>query len=253
MNKRTKIYVLVLIWAAVCAQLLIDNSINREKRLVKLTMGDAIESVYEGSIRAYAHYSDEELNISKKELMVKRLAKRIGVRTGYKIEHKQDAENETTSLIKEGEYGDTTIKIISLTETDEYGNKIYNNYIQTDITLKAQANKSLYNYKKILLSIYEELGMDPVTNIYVCTMHKGELTEDEYESEINEFFSSMNAAEVERISLDNAICVYGYSRNIDEYVYQGNDKVNVNIAISYDEKEDITYIHKAIPFIDKSF
>lgn len=38
-----------------------------------------------------------------------------------------------------------------------------------------------------------------------------------------------------------------------EYVYQNDYKVNVNIAFTYDEAEDITYIHRGLPFIDKSF
>ena len=35
-----------------------------------------------------------------------------------------------------------------------------------------------------------------------------------------------------------SLCIYGYSDNVPEYVYQNDHKVNVNIAFTYDEAED---------------
>ena len=49
------------------------------------------------------------------------------------------------------------------------------------------------------------------------------------------------------------MCVYAYSTGINEFVYQDGEKVNVNIAFTYDAENDVTLIHRAIPFIDKSF
>lgn len=91
------------------------------------------------------------------------------------------------------------------------------------------------------------------TNIYICTQNKGKLVDTEIETEINAFIKSMDATEIKRIELEDGICVYAYSSDINEYVYQDGEKVNVNIAITYDKTEDITLIHKAIPFVDKSF
>lgn len=253
MNRKSKIYVLVLIWAAIVLQLFINASINREDKMVEQVMSEGVDNLVEGSVKAYAYYGDEVLTEQAKELIVKNLAKELSVVSGYDIEHKQDGENETTALIKLGEQGDTKIKVISLGRVDEYGQRIRENYIMTEIRLKGAAGTAAYEYKEILDEIYNSLGMDANTNVYLCSQVKGELAKSEMDEQIDEFLNNMDAVQIERVEFDEVTCVYGYCRNIDEYVYQDNNRVNVNIAFSYDKAQDITYIHKAVPFVDKSF
>lgn len=79
------------------------------------------------------------------------------------------------------------------------------------------------------------------------------MTEDEMQKTTADFFDTMHAKKRNEIELQDTLCIYGYSDNVPEYVYQNDHKVNVNIAFTYDEAEDITYIHRGLPFIDKSF
>lgn len=253
MNKKTKIYVLVLIWAAIVLQLFINSAINREDKMVEQVMAQGVDNLVEGSVKAYAYYGDEQLSGNAKELIAKNIAKELSVTSGYEISHKQDGENETTVLTKLGALGDTKIKIISLGGSDEYGNQITENYIMTEIKLKGPSGSAANEYKEIVDTLYTNLGMNANTNMYLCSQVKGELTESEMNEQINEFLENMSAIQIERVEFDDVICVYGYTRNIDEYVYQDNNRVNVNIAFSYDEVEDITFVHRAVPFVDKSF
>lgn len=244
---------MVVISAAIILQIFINSSVNREKKMVEQVMSDELSDVCEGNVSAYAFYGNEILTPDIKELMVKKLARRIGVYSDYSISHKADDKNETTIFKKSGEYGDTEIRLITMTSTDSNNNISYENYVMSNITLHENSTKEVYKYKKLLLQIYEQLGMNPVTNIYVSSTLKGKLSDSEIRDEVSSFLGTMDATEVETIDLDGVYCTYGYSRNIDTYAYQNNKKVNVNIAISYNEDEDITYIHKAVPFIDKSF
>lgn len=253
MNRRSKIYLLALIWAAVLIQLFINASVNREKRMVTEAMSQGVENLTEGSVRAYAFYGEEEIGVSAKETMVKKLAKNLGITSGYEINHRNDKDNETTELSKQGRQGDTTIRLISIAVTDDYGQQTWENYVLIDIELKGSAGQAVYDYKEKLTRLCNDLGMKANTNIYICTQKKGKLVDTEIETEINSFIKSMDATEIKRIELEDGICVYAYSSDINEYVYQDGEKVNVNIAITYDATEDITLIHKAIPFVDKSF
>ena len=101
--------------------------------------------------------------------------------------------------------------------------------------------------------MYTGLGMKPNTNVYLCSQRPGQLTEGEIQSETSAFLEEMDAISVERVEFDGVISIYGYSNGINEFVYQQNERVNVNIAFTYDEENDVTYIHRAIPFIDRSF
>ncbi len=253
MNKKSKIYVVVLIWGAALLQLFINSSINREEKMVEQVISYGTDNLCESTVKAYAYYGNELLTVEKKEAMVKHLAKEISLESGYEITSKETEDSSITTLEKKGAMADTTIKIISLTGTDTYGQPIQENYIMMELLLKGSAGASAYTYKDTLDTIYKDLGMTPTTNIYMCSQEKGQLTEQEKENLIVEFWESVNAKETERATLDGALCVYGYSENIDEFIYQNDKKVNVNIAFTYDEVDNVTYIHRGIPFIDKSF
>lgn len=255
MNKKTKIYVLVLIWAAILLQLFINSSIDREKKMVEQVMSEDISNLTEGTVKAYAYYGNEDLSDAARESMAKNLAKGLGITSGYSIISKADevANSYTTTLSKNGEQADTIIKIITLRTKDKYEQESTENYIMTEINLKGSNGTAAYSYKKKLSEIYDKLGMNANTNIYLLSQEKGQLIDSETDNYIERFLEETNATEVDRTEFDNVICVYGYSRDIDEFVYQNNNRVNVNIAFSYDAKDDITYIHRAVPFVDKSF
>lgn len=253
MNSKSKIYVLVLIWAAALLQLFISHSVNREEKMVEQAMSDGINNLTESSVKAYAHYGDQELTEGARALIARNIASELGITSGYEISTRVDGENSTTELKKNGKYGDTKIKIISLVAENKYGELVNENYIMVEIDLKGTACASADSYVEELEELYKSLGMDPNTNVYTCSQHPGVMTEQEMNQEIDEFLESMDASEVERVTFDGVTSCYGYSGNIDQYVFQGDEKVNVNIAFTYDEEEDVTYIHRAIPFIDKSF
>ena len=138
MNKRTKIYVLVLIWAAILLQLFINSSIDREKKMVEQVMSEDISNLSEGTVKAYAFYGNEELSEGIRESMAKNLAKELGVTSGYSIISKKDgvANSETTTLSKYGEQADTVIKIITLRTMDKYEQESIEDYIMVEINLK---------------------------------------------------------------------------------------------------------------------
>lgn len=253
MNTKSKIYVLVLIWAAALIQLFINASVNREEKLVEQAMSLGVENLTESQVKAYAFYGNETLSSELKETMAKRLASELGIVSGYEITHRQDGEHEITELAKQGAKGDTEIKIITLSTVDEYGQTLLENYIMIQIDLKQDAGTAVYDYKEKLSELYAGLGMSANTNIYLCSQVKGKMTEGEMEDQIGTFMEEMDARQVQYDTFDDVVCVYGYSRNIDEFVYQDSHRVNVNIAFSYDAEDDVTYIHRAVPFVDRSF
>lgn len=253
MNKKSKIYLVVLIWASVLLQLAINNSIDREKKLVEQVMSQGVENLMEGSAKAYAYYGDQELSDKVKEEMVKSLAKKLGVTTGYEVGHADIQNGRATTLSKIGQNGDTLVKVVSLEVTDDYNQAAVENYVMVELKLKGTAAKTTSSYCDKLREIYESLGMNPTTNIYLCSQVKGELVDSQRQQYVDEFLESTGAKTVEAVELDNAYLLYGYSKNIEEYVYQNEDKVNVNIVFDYDSVEDVTYIHMGVPFVDRSF
>ena len=253
MNNKSKIYVLVLIWGAAILQLFINSAIDREEKMVEQVVYQEEDNLYESSVKIYGYYGDDNLSYEAKDVIVKNLAKKLGIVSGYEVATRENNGNNTTVLTKLGKHGDTEIKVISLVGEDEYGQQVTENYIMINIDLKGSAGAAAYDYKEQLVEIYEGLGIKPSTNVYLCSQVKGFLTETEIKNEITEFMEIMDAYVVEDVVFDDVRCVYGYSKNIDEFVYQNDERVNVNIAFTYDKENDVTYIHRAVPFVDKSF
>lgn len=257
LNRKTKIYVILLIWGAVILQFAINRSINREEVLVEQVLSEGVDSIRQSSIKAFAMYSDEKIEEETKELIVKRVAKKLGINSGYVIASSTEEDGMNTSkatrLTKKGEQGDTDIKLISVCEKDSYGQETVEQYLMIEIDLKAQAGAAVTDIKKEVCKIYRDLGMEPSINMHMTSQIKGRLTEEEMKEEIDTYFEELNAKHISYDEFQNTIIAYGYSKDIDEFVYQDRDKVNVQIAFSYDENSDVTIMHTAVPFIDGAF
>ena len=253
MTTKKKLYILILIWAAVALQIFITKHIDREGELVAQVMSDGVENVTSAEVKLYAHYADANLTEPAKERLLIRLGEKLGIDSGYEISRHAEAENTSVIYTKKGENGDTTIRLISMEQTMADGAVVCENYLMTEIVLKNRSQEEIYQCKSRLEKIYSDLGMDASSNLYLCSQQKGRMTEDEMQAVTTEFLETMHAKKRDVIELQDTLCIYGYSDNVPEYVYQNDQKVNVNIAFSYDEAEDITYIHRGLPFIDKSF
>ena len=46
---------------------------------------------------------------------------------------------------------------------------------------------------------------------------------------------------------------YGYTDRIDNYVVADNERVNLNLVITYDEEKDVTHVIWATPFLNEDF
>ena len=253
MNTKKKLYIVVLIWAAVALQIFITKRIDRESQMVTQVMSDGVENVTAAEVKLYAHYGDEPMTGAAREKILQRVGEKLGIVSGYDIIAGIEGENTSTTFVKKGENGDTTIRLISMEQTNADGSTTQENYLMTEIALKNQSTENIYRCKEQLDQIYADLGLSGSSNLYLCSQEKGRMTEDEMKKATADFFETMHAKKRNEIELQDTLCIYGYSDNVPEYVYQNDHKVNVNIAFTYDESEDITYIHRGLPFIDKSF
>ena len=246
MNKKTKIYVIVLIWVAVGLQFIVNSSIDMEKTMVTEAMSDGVSNLDSGSIKAYGYYGEGVPELEKMKQVAVGIGSKLGITDGYTIEVNEDSQKNKRRLIfnKKGAYADTTISVASIDNET---------YIITDIMFNETGVNSIYDYKTKLEKLYEEYGMEPSSNIYLCNKYKGKLSDSQVAEMVNDYLQDMDA----EIVMDNDYlgirCVYGYSHEIKDYVYQDDKKINVNIVFTYDEENDITIVHRATPFVDKTF
>ena len=116
MSTKKKLYIVVLIWAAVALQIFITKRIDRESQMVTQVMSDGVENVTAAEVKLYAHYGDETMTEAAREKILQRVGEKLGIISGYDIITSTEGENTSTTFVKKwGEkLGDTTIRLISM-------------------------------------------------------------------------------------------------------------------------------------------
>ena len=72
MSTKKKLYIVVLIWAAVALQIFITKRIDRESQMVTQVMSDGVENVTAAEVKLYAHYGDETMTEAAREVKILR-------------------------------------------------------------------------------------------------------------------------------------------------------------------------------------
>jgi hypothetical protein len=68
-----------------------------------------------------------------------------------------------------------------------------------------------------------------------------------------DIFAILQAKEVDRIKANGIYTVYGYTKQEEDYLLLKGEKVNVSVAMYYDEATQKTYIKLGLPMIISSY
>ena len=82
---------------------------------------------------------------------------------------------------------------------------------------------------------------------------KGKMELLEMELEAGELLTSYDGEMVKSLQGENFYSFYGYTDRIDNYVVADNEKINLNLVITYNEENDVTHIIWATPFLNEDF
>lgn len=246
-----KISIIALVWLAFIVQLLINQDLQRSGDVVEaFSNSDAIP--VEACVSAYGDFGEMELAGDTKNTMLRNLAKQLGITDGYELTASEGTGYRESTLTKNGKYGRTVIQIVSMDTVNENRETVTKQMILCDITVYDDLEYAM-ECKELLEDIYEEIGMEPSLNVYLKGKTPGMITEKRREELVDSIFEELHATVVQEIDNENFYCIYGYTSQFDRVIYQNGRKINVNLAITYHEEEDMTYIHLAVPYISQSF
>ncbi len=250
MQKKTMTYILILIWMVIAAQMVVNISLEPKDKIVEAF--HVVSSIpVESNVEVYGHFGDMQLTVAEKEQMLKNLAKQLDITEGYELYSMDGDAYAKSCFILDGAYAKTDMQIISVDTENEGGNPITSQYIYVTITFYNEVENILEG-RDMLVELFDSIGVEASTNIYLEGEIKGNLPTAKREWLVQAFLEAMEAKEVCGNRDQLLYTIYGYTENEKQYVYQNGEKVNVNIAITYDEENDKTLLHMAVPFINKS-
>jgi len=102
-------------------------------------------------------------------------------------------------------------------------------------------------------NVFKEFDKKVEINTCIVGTLDGKLTKVEKEKSVSVATKNVNGKVVEKFIDDGIISIIAYTPYVDEYVYVEDKKVNLNIAMRYNELEESTYLWIGTPVITISY
>lgn len=180
------------------------------------------------------------------------VAKAIGLTEDYNIDIVRDGDTITATLSKQAKSAYTSIKMVT-NETQKDDNVILlKNYLYINIDI-FNSLESAVLYQEKLKEVFKEMNIVADISLTLKGHIKGELNNTEKNNITDKIMQDLGAKVITGNREDTLYTVYGYCEKIEDYIMLGSTKTNVNIAITYNEDEDITNIYMATPIINEDF
>lgn len=136
---------------------------------------------------------------------------------------------------------DTLVKIVYLAEEEEY-------YLCAEVTLTGSNADGITGFQQILKAAAEKLQLEEITTtLELCGTYNGEIPLGEKDRLTNCLLQELYAQPVYENRENANYTVYAYTGAVEEYIVVEKKKINVQIAVYYDEEEDCTELVLASP------
>lgn len=206
----------------------------------------------ESTITSYGTYDGDYLTVEEQKVLLTTLADGLGIVDNYEITEENNEHGRELSLFLDGTQADTQITFIT-TENVQGESNVYqvNQYLKTEIQIDNSLESAFY-YKDMVTLLMDRYAQDAQTTIHVNGEYSGELSTEQKDVITMELLEQLDAKIVAEHRQDTYV-VYAYTSKIEEYKKVGKDKVNLTIAISYNEQENCTNIMLATPLLNQDF
>ena len=189
-------------------------------------------------IEGYGKFGVCYLTQEEKEKLVKNIASALGITSSYGLATVYEEEVNTTVLSKNSVNGSVTIKAITQEQQTQY--------VYVNITVYNNIDCAV-SYRELVEGMFDAMGIQGNVNMNLVGSLEGALNSTE-KNELADGLLDRLGAKVVTENRDNDIfTIYAYSKGAGSYITIGGNKINMNIAIGYDEEQDRTKVYLASP------
>ena len=204
-----------------------------------------------GEVEALAYYGSMYMtNREKKELLIK-IAKGIGIREGFEFDTSWDSGKDTIYLYKKGTFAETKLSVTTI-ESKKDGNTTYAQYILCQVDIDDSPESVCY-YADVISNELRGLGLTEEVTATLVSYYEGEFDIDECSRLTDEILKGLGAKIVVENRTKELFSVYAYAKGMTEGIKIGNDEINLNIAINYNEATKQTRVYLAAPIIEMEY
>lgn len=270
---------------SVSANVIAENSLEKVFKNSNIHKADC-------EIEGYYYLGEKYYGESGSLELIDKIAERLGVNSEYYYDKYRTDAGSVAVMKKEGKSSELELELIT-TEYQESQNVIaQRNYLSVSLNIKGSLESGYY-YKNLIEKTMKEICKEEnddkansenilendkkssntvngekaankdeevstsiiSQNLYMVIKGKiyGEIDKGQENKIAKGILKSFQAKEIFNGQNDEHMNVYGYTEILSDYVAIGSDKININIAFSYNEKENITYVYVGSPIVNYDY
>ena len=251
--RRTKItlYVAAVLWVAVATQAIVNRVFQEEIQITEAFIKSETQEM-QSTLEIIAEYNSRVLSEKEIKNLIYELANSIGLKVDQDITVWEEDNKSEYFYFKQAKQATTKIKIVSMLQ-DEDKIASRKNYIIIQLSI-LKGIQSIDQYKVSLEDCLHKLGAQ---NKQVTLKYEGS-REGDLTSEQKHEIAALLVDELQgEIALEydegDLYTVYGYTGMLNEYVTSLGNKINVQIAITYNELTNKSKIEMATPMLNDNW
>lgn len=206
----------------------------------------------DGTVSAVVYYSDKYMEDDEKLYLLETLSRGLGITGGMEMLEERDKNRETLWLLKSNSRSDTKIGVVTLKSEGGDTDSGFAHYITYNLNIK-NSPESVCHYAELVRDQLKELGLSEKVTVTLVGYYSGELDIKQRSALADSLLDGLGAKVVAENRTKELFSVYAYADGLAPGISVGEDTINVNIAINYNEHENQTRLYLAAPVIDMEY
>ncbi len=243
--RRTKItlYMATVLWVAVATQMLVNRVFQEDVKITEAFVKTNTDEM-QSSVEIAAEYRTGELSAEDKKALICDLAAKIGLTIDKEISIWEEGDRSEYFFFKRAKKATSEIKVISVEQK---------HYIIVRLSIQ-EGIAGIDKYKKTLETAFKELEVkDMQVTLKYEGNQEGDLTSEQKREVAQLLVDELQGEIALEYDEGDMYTVYAYTGMLKEYVTTMDTKINIQIAISYNEVSNKTRITLATPIIGDSW
>lgn len=197
------------------------------------------------SLEALGQLNTGRMTQRDKEELLTKVAGELGIEAGYQLISSAESGKESAVLTMNGKNGDTMISLITDTETGK-------NYFTLRIDFPKLSEPALL-FKGRVEAVMKKYKISGSVVAELYGKLPGALNDEDKKALAARFFDGVAARIGMEKEIEKSYTVYGYTREIGDYILTEYGRINLNFALSYNELEDKTEVYLGIPVLKRDY
>lgn len=202
-------------------------------------------------ISGFGFYSDVYLSEKARTTFVKDIGYELGLNY-CQVESSRDNNLATLSILKEGKYATTNIKLITKEEKFEDNCIESKQYVYVNIDLGNNIPAAM-DYQKKLEDLFKDIGVDGQVTLSLTGSIDGKADMAIKDMVSSQIIELTDANIISENKTEEMYTIYAYTKNVDDYIEVSGKKINLNISSYYSEEDGKTFFYVATPIINADY